>query len=226
MLQPKRTKYRKAHKGRIHGNAKGGTALNFGAYGLKAMEPERLTARQIEAARRAITRAMKRTGRVWIRIFPDVPVSAKPAEVRMGSGKGSPEFWVCRVAPGRIMFEMDGVPADAGARGVDAGRGEAADPHAVRRPYRRRMMADKATDVRAKTPDELSTMLLDLRKEQFNLRFQRATGQQEGVGRVKLVRRQIARVKTIMAEKNSLRGEVVRRPARDAKARAHRTGDE
>jgi large subunit ribosomal protein L16 len=111
MLQPKRTKYRKAHKGRIHGNSKGGTALNFGAYGLKAIEPERLTARQIEAARRAITRAMKRTGRVWIRIFPDVPVSAKPAEVRMGSGKGSPEFWVCRVAPGRIMFEVDGVPA-------------------------------------------------------------------------------------------------------------------
>jgi large subunit ribosomal protein L16 len=110
MLQPKRTKYRKAHKGRIHGASKGGTSLNFGTYGLKAVEPERLTARQIEAARRAITRAMKRTGRVWIRIFPDVPVSAKPAEVRMGSGKGSPEFWVCRVAPGRIMFEIDGVP--------------------------------------------------------------------------------------------------------------------
>ena len=112
MLSPKRTKFRKAHKGRIHGNAKGGTALNFGAYGLKAMAPERITARQIEAARRAITRAMKRTGRVWIRIFPDVPVSAKPAEVRMGSGKGSPEFWVVRVAPGRIMFEVDGVPDD------------------------------------------------------------------------------------------------------------------
>jgi large subunit ribosomal protein L16 len=111
MLQPKRTKYRKAHKGRIHGLSKGGFALNFGTYGLKAMEPDRLTARQIEAVRRAITRAMKRTGRVWIRIFPDVPVSIKPAEVRMGSGKGSPEYWVCRVAPGRIMFEIDGVPA-------------------------------------------------------------------------------------------------------------------
>ena len=110
MLQPKRTKFRKAHKGRIHGLSKGGFALNFGTYGLKAMEPDRLTARQIEAARRAITRAMKRTGRVWIRIFPDVPVSIKPAEVRMGSGKGSPEYWVCRVAPGRIMFEIDGVP--------------------------------------------------------------------------------------------------------------------
>jgi len=109
MLQPKRTKYRKAHKGRIHGTAKGGTELNFGAYGLKAVEPSRITARQIEAARRAITRHLKRLGRVWIRVFPDVPVSTKPAEVRMGSGKGTPEFWVCRVHPGRIMFEIDGV---------------------------------------------------------------------------------------------------------------------
>jgi large subunit ribosomal protein L16 len=109
MLSPKRTKYRKAHKGRIHGPAKGGFDLNFGAYGLKAVEPERVTARQIEAARRAITRHLRRLGRVWIRIFPDVPVSSKPAEVRMGSGKGNPEFWVCRVHPGRIMFEIDGV---------------------------------------------------------------------------------------------------------------------
>ncbi len=121
MLQPKRTKYRKAHKGRIHGASKGGTALNFGTYGLKAMEPERLSARQIEAARRAITRAMKRTGRVWIRIFPDVPVSVKPAEVRMGSGKGSPEFWVCRVAPGRIMFEVDGVPVEVAREALTLG---------------------------------------------------------------------------------------------------------
>jgi large subunit ribosomal protein L16 len=109
MLQPKRTKYRKAHKGRIHGTAKGGTRLSYGSYGLKALEPERVTARQIEAARRAITRAIKRQGRLWILVFPDVPVSRKPAEVRMGSGKGSPEFWVCRVHPGRIMFELDGV---------------------------------------------------------------------------------------------------------------------
>ena len=109
MLQPKRTKFRKAHKGRIHGDAKGGTALTFGAYGLKALQPERITARQIEAARRAITRHIKRQGRLWIRIFPDVPVSSKPAEVRMGSGKGAPEFWVARVKPGRILFELDGV---------------------------------------------------------------------------------------------------------------------
>src|ERR1044072_8844204 len=110
MLAPKKTKFRKAFKGRIHGNAKGGFSLNFGAFGLKAIAPERVTARQIEAARRAITRHIKRAGRVWIRIFPDVPVSTKPAEVRMGSGKGSPEFWICRVKPGRIMFELDGVP--------------------------------------------------------------------------------------------------------------------
>ncbi len=112
MLSPKRTKFRKAHKGRIHGNAKGGTDLNFGSYGLKALEPERVTARQIEAARRAISRHVKRVGRLWIRIFPDVPVSAKPAEVRMGKGKGSVEYWVCRVKPGRIMFEIDGVSAE------------------------------------------------------------------------------------------------------------------
>lgn len=110
MLSPKRTKYRKAHKGRIHGAAKGGFRLNFGAFGLKALEPERITARQIESARRAITRAIKRQGRLWILVFPDVPVSKKPAEVRMGSGKGSTEYWACRVHPGRIMFELDGVP--------------------------------------------------------------------------------------------------------------------
>ena len=109
MMQPKKTKFRKTFKGRIHGKAKGGTDLNFGSHGLKAMGPERVTARQIEAARRAITRHMKRAGRVWIRIFPDVPVTKKPAEVRMGSGKGGIELWMARVKPGRIMFELDGV---------------------------------------------------------------------------------------------------------------------
>jgi large subunit ribosomal protein L16 len=112
MLQPTRTKFRKAHKGRIHGLATSGATLAFGQYGLKAVEPERITARQIEAARRAMTRHMRRVGRVWIRIFPDVPVSKKPTEVRMGKGKGAPEFWTCRVAPGRIMFELDGVPLE------------------------------------------------------------------------------------------------------------------
>ncbi len=119
MLSPKRTKFRKFHKGRIHGNAKGGTALNFGAYGLKALEPERITARQIESSRRAITRYMRRQGRLWIRVFPDVAVSKKPAEVRMGSGKGSPEYWVAKVKPGRILFELDGVSEEI-ARGAFA----------------------------------------------------------------------------------------------------------
>ena len=119
MLQPKRTKYRKAFKGRISGAAKGGFNLDFGAYGLKAMEPDRLTARQIEAARRAITRHMKRAGRVWIRVFPDVPVSKKPAEVRMGSGKGAPEFWAARVKPGRVLFELDGVPVQVAREALE-----------------------------------------------------------------------------------------------------------
>jgi len=110
MLQPKRTKFRKAFKGRIHGIATSGTNLDFGQFGLKALEPERVTARQIEAARRALTRHMKRAGRVWIRVFPDVPVSKKPIEVRMGKGKGTPELWVVRVKPGRILFEVDGIP--------------------------------------------------------------------------------------------------------------------
>jgi large subunit ribosomal protein L16 len=112
MLQPKRTKFRKQHKGRIKGEAKGGSDLTFGTYGLKATEPERVTARQIEAARRAMTRHMKRQGRVWIRIFPDVPVTSKPTEVRMGKGKGSVDYWACKVKPGRIMFEIDGVAED------------------------------------------------------------------------------------------------------------------
>src|ERR1700678_1626600 len=112
MMQPKKTKFRKAHKGRIHGVATSGATLSFGQFGLKAMEPERITARQIEAARRALTRHMKRSGRVWIRLFPDVPVSKKPLEVRMGSGKGTPELWVARGKPGRILFEIDGGPIE------------------------------------------------------------------------------------------------------------------
>lgn len=121
MLQPKRTKYRKAFKGRISGNAKGGYTLNFGSFGLKALEPERVTARQIEATRRAITRSMKRQGKVWIRVFPDVPVSAKPIEVRMGKGKGSVDRWVARVKPGKILFEIDGVPEEVAREALSLG---------------------------------------------------------------------------------------------------------
>jgi len=119
MLSPKRMKYRKAHKGRIHGNAKGGNMLDFGSFGLKATSPGRITARQIEASRRAITRHMKRSGRVWIRVFPDVPVTQKPAEVRQGKGKGAVEFWACRIKPGRIMFEVDGVSEDIARVALD-----------------------------------------------------------------------------------------------------------
>jgi large subunit ribosomal protein L16 len=121
MLSPKKTKYRKQFKGRIHGLTKGGASLNFGSHGLKSLQPERVTARQIEAARRAITRQMKRQGRVWIRIFPDVPVSDKPAEVRMGKGKGAVEYWAARVHPGRIMFEIDGVPDDVAREALRLG---------------------------------------------------------------------------------------------------------
>lgn len=121
MLQPKRTKFRKQFKGRIHGTSKAGTNLDFGAFGLKALEPERVTARQIEAARRAITRQMKRQGRVWIRVFPDVPVSTKPTEVRMGKGKGAPEYWAARVAPGRILFEIDGVSQETAEEALRLG---------------------------------------------------------------------------------------------------------
>ena len=133
MLQPKKTRFRKQFKGRIHGAAKGGFELNFGQFGLKAVEPERVTARQIEAARRAITREMKRQGRVWIRVFPDVPVSSKPTEVRMGSGKGAPDYWAARVHPGRIMFEVDGVNEETAREALRLG--------AAKLPIRTRVVA-------------------------------------------------------------------------------------
>src|SRR5215813_1403746 len=138
MLQPMRTKFRKAFKGRIHGLATSGNSLAFGQFGLKALEPERVSARQIEAARRAMTRHMKRSGRVWIRLFPDVPVSKKPIEVRMGKGKGTPELWVCRVKPGRVLFEVDGVNI---LTRRCARRRQAADQDAFRRAHRRVRMA-------------------------------------------------------------------------------------
>ena len=135
MMQPKKTKFRKAHKGRIHGVATSGATLSFGQFGLKAMAPERITARQIEAARRALTRHMKRAGRVWIRIFPDVPVSKKPAEVRMGSGKGTPELWVARVKPGRADFRDRRRHRADRERSAVAGRRQTADQDALRRAH-------------------------------------------------------------------------------------------
>ena len=141
MLSPKKTKFRKQFKGRIHGMYKGGTALNFGSHGLKSVEPERITARQIEAARRAITRQMKRQGRVWIRIFPDLPVTDKPAEVRMGKGKGAVEYWAARVAPGRIMFEVDGVPDEIAREALRLG--------AAKLPVKTRIVTRIAAEVEA-----------------------------------------------------------------------------
>ena len=206
MLQPKKTKFRKAFKGRIRGTSKGGTELNFGQFGLKALEPERVTARQIEAARRAITRQMKRQGRVWIRIFPDVPVSQKPTEVRMGKGKGAPEFWAARVAPGRIMFEIDGVAGGHRPRGAAPRRREAADQDALHPAHRRvgrgaMKSTQRLSDLKAMSPDQLQDQLLSLKKEQFNLRFQRATGQLENTARVREVRKDIARVRTLQRQK-------------------------
>ena len=128
MLSPKRTRFRKAHKGRIHGCAKGRTGLNFGSYCMKAQSAGRITARQIEAARRAVTRCMKRAGRVWVTVFPDVPVSTKPAEVRMGKGKGSPEYWMCRVKPGRVMFELDGVDETVAREAIRLGAAKLSIP--------------------------------------------------------------------------------------------------
>jgi large subunit ribosomal protein L16 len=202
MLSPKKTKYRKAFKGRIHGTAKGGTLLNFGSYGLKAVEPERITARQIEAARRAITRHMKRQGRVWIRIFPDLPVTDKPAEVRMGKGKGAVDYWAARVHPGRIMFEIDGVADDIARDALKLG--------AAKLPIKTRIVTRidagvgvKIDQIRAMTPDQLAESLLNLKKEQFNLRFQAATGQVEKTHRVNEIRKDIARIKTVLRTKQA-----------------------
>jgi large subunit ribosomal protein L16 len=200
MMQPKKTKFRKAHKGRIHGVASSGATLAFGQFGLKAMEPDRVTARQIEAARRALTRHMKRAGRVWIRVFPDLPVSKKPAEVRMGSGKGSPELWVARVKPGRVMFEIDGVSNQIAREALLL-----ADQDALRRTHCGVMvMAEmKIADIRAMSPDQMDDAIVNLKKERFNLRFQRATGQLENTARLREARRDIARIKTIAAQQRA-----------------------
>ena len=205
MMQPKKTKFRKAHKGRIHGTATSGATLSFGQFGLKAMAPERITARQIEAARRALTRHMKRAGRVWIRVFPDVPVSKKPAEVRMGSGKGTPELWVARVKPGRVMFEIDGVTVQTAKEALVARRRQTADQDALRRAHCGVIvMAEmKVADIRAMSPDQMDDAILNLKKERFNLRFQRATGQLENTSRLREARRDIARIKTIAAQQRA-----------------------
>ena len=202
MLQPKRTKYRKQFKGRIKGVAKGGFDLAFGEFGLKAQEPNRVNAREIEAARRAITRYMKRAGRVWIRVFPDVPVTAKPTEVRMGKGKGSVEYWACKVKPGRMMFEIDGVSEEIAREALRLGAAKlSVKTRFVQRIAEAGKEPMKAADVRALSADQLKEELAKLKKEQFNLRFQKATGQLEKTSRITEVRKDIARIKTIARQK-------------------------
>ena len=181
--------------------------MSFGEYGLKATGRGRLTSRQIEAARRAMTRHIKRGGRIWIRIFPDKPVSQKPAEVRMGNGKGNPEYYVAEIVPGKVLYEMDGVEEIDRARGVRAGCGKAADPDNVRPPPHRRLTEEtmKTAETRkalaAKSPAELKTELDALLKEQFGLRMQKATQQLGNTGKLKDVRRNIARTRTLMRQK-------------------------
>ena len=204
MLMPRKVKHRKQQRGRLTGQAKGGTLVTFGEYGIQALEPGWITARQIEAARIAMTRHVRRGGKVWIRVFPDKPVTTKPAETRMGSGKGNPEYWVAVVKPGRILFELGGVNETLGPSGVGAGHSEAADP----RPGSAAIRAGggggrltKTKDLRELTADELEQKLVESKQELFNLRFQVATGKQDNSSRLGHVRREIARVATLLRER-------------------------
>ncbi len=204
MLQPARRKFRKEQKGRNTGVATRGANVSFGDFGLKATERGRLTARQIEAARRAISRHVKRGGRIWIRIFPDKPISQKPAEVRMGNGKGNPEFYVAEIKPGKMLYEINGVPEEL-ARSVPAGFGQAAAAHDVRRAPGRRLSRSeqhmKASELRDKDTAALEKEVSDLLKAHFGLRMQRATQQLSNHSQLGKTRRDIARAKTVLREK-------------------------
>ncbi|BBI59011.1 hypothetical protein HSBAA_03170 [Vreelandella sulfidaeris] len=198
MLQPKRMKFRKMMKGRNRGLAHRGSKISFGEYGLKATGRGRITARQIEAGRRAITRHVKRGGKIWIRVFPDKPISKKPLEVRMGKGKGSVEYWVAQIQPGRVLYEIEGVSEEL-AR-------EAFELAAQKMPLSTTLCETdgdvmKAQEIREKSAGELQEQLLELLREQFNLRMQKATGQLSQTHLLKQVRRDIARVKTLLNEK-------------------------
>ena len=197
MMQPKRTKYRKQFKGRNSGLAQRGSSVAFGDFGLKATSRARMTAREIEAARRAMTRYVKRGGQVWIRVFPDVPVSKKPLEVRMGSGKGNVEYYVARVQPGKVLFEMEGVTEVIAREAFRLAASEALGRDDVRQATGALM---KAKELRAKSTGELQEELLKLRREQFNLRMAQASGQTAKADQFGKVRRNVARVKTVMGE--------------------------
>ncbi len=194
MLQPKRTKYRKVHKGRNDGLSWSANAVSFGEYGLKATAHGQLTARQIEAARRSISRYVKRGGKMWIRVFPDKPITKKPIEVRMGSGKGNVEYWVAQIQPGRMIYEIEGVPRKWLARRSAWPPPSSRSPP-LRDPYGALM--DIKT-LREKSADELKAHLIDLRKEQFSVRMQQVTGQLPKTHDIRRVRREIARVKTLL----------------------------
>ena len=201
MLQPKRTKYRKQFKGRNRGLATRGSKVSFGEFGLKATARGRITARQIEAARRVMTRHIKRGGRVWIRIFPDQPISKKPAEVRMGNGKGSTEYYVAQIQPGKMLYEMDGVSEELAREAFRL----AAAKLPIETTFMTRQLREvgkmKATDLRAKSVDELNAELIELRRAQFSLRMQIATQQLTKVDQLGKVRKDVARVKLVLAEK-------------------------
>jgi large subunit ribosomal protein L16 len=205
MLQPKRRKYRKEQKGRNTGIATRGNAVSFGEFGLKAMGRGRLTARQIESARRAMTRHIKRGGRIWIRIFPDKPISKKPAEVRMGNGKGNPEYYVAEIQPGKMLYEMDGVGEELAREAfrLAAAKLPIATSFVVRQVGTKGIHTMKATELRGKDAAGLNQELSELLKAQFGLRMQKATQQLQNSSQLKKVRRDIARVRTVMGEKGS-----------------------
>ena len=198
MLQPTRTKFRKAHKGRIHGNASRCNAMNYGSFGLKAVQPERIISRQIEAARVALTRHMKRQGRVWTRMFPNIPVSKKPTEVRMGKGKGSPEFWACRVKPGRILFEVDGVTEEIAREALY----KASAKLPIKCKFIKRIQMKKS-DIKKMTKEQALKDIEKLKKDLFNFRFQKINGQIKSPSKISETKKNIARLKTLVVRKDA-----------------------
>ena len=198
MLQPTRTKYRKAHKGRIHGYATRGEILNYGSYGLKAMEPDRIVSKQIEAARVALTRFMKRSGKVWLRIFPNIPVSKKPTEVRMGKGKGSTEYWACRVKPGRIIFEVDGIDEPTARIALY----KASTKLPIKTKFIKRYQYMKNNQVEKLSIDEIKSKVNSLKKDLFNIRFKKVNGQLNDTSKVSQIKNDVAKLLTKLHKKN------------------------
>ena len=198
MLQPTRTKFRKAHKGRIHGNASRCNAMNYGSFGLKAIQPERIISRQIEAARVALTRHMKRQGRVWTRMFPNIPVSKKPTEVRMGKGKGSPEFFACRVKPGRILFEVDGVTEQIAREALY----KASAKLPIKCKFIKRIKMKKS-EIKKMTKEQALKDIEKLKKDLFNFRFQKINGQIKSPSKISETKKNIARLKTLIVRKDA-----------------------